>query len=177
MDFDDELENEPDGVGSDELLSDDNLRLPAGANPLVRLHAVRAWLERRERETKVEMGEAALSLQQLQERLGIGNVRRREYQDLSAQMQHYQHLFTQGQERLDAYEEAADLLEDAVNHVTVSERLLVEYYLELDGVVQEYRQALDDEDAEETVPQTPRLQALLDVQQRVERVGATYEEE
>jgi hypothetical protein len=174
MDFDDELEQEPDGVGSDELLSDDNLRLPAGANPLVRLHAVRAWLDRRERETKIEMGEAALSLQQLQEHLGIGNVRRREYQDLSAQMQRYQHLFTQGQERLDAYEEAADLLEDAVNHVTVSERLLVEYYLELDGVVQEYRQSLDDED---TAPQTPRLQALLDVQQRVERVGATYEEE
>ena len=32
-------------TGSDELLADDNLRLPERANVLVRVHAVRAWLD------------------------------------------------------------------------------------------------------------------------------------
>ena len=52
-------DHEPDDeTGSDELLSDENLRLPEGANILVRLHAVRAWLSRRRDETSIEVGEA-----------------------------------------------------------------------------------------------------------------------
>lgn len=44
MDIDDETSNVPVEIGSDELLSDDNLRLPESANILVRIHALRAWL-------------------------------------------------------------------------------------------------------------------------------------
>jgi hypothetical protein len=184
MDFDDEIDGEIEEVGSDELLSDDNLRLPVGANPLVRLHAVRAWLARRKRETKLEMGEAALSLQELQASLELANLRRREYQEQSAKLQRYQQLFVQAKERLETYEESSTLLEESVNHVTVSERLLVEYYLELDRIVQDYMQELSDQEAlagveagEHLQPaQTPRLQALRDVQQRIEHVGASYEE-
>jgi len=50
-------------VGSDELLAADELRLPAGASMLVRLHAMRAWLQRRHAESDLEVGQAALSLQ------------------------------------------------------------------------------------------------------------------
>src|SRR5579863_4634449 len=51
-------------TGSDELLADDNLRLPDSANVLVRVHAVRAWLARRHDEAAIEAGTAALTLQQ-----------------------------------------------------------------------------------------------------------------
>ena len=51
-------------TGSDELLADDNLRLPESANVLVRVHAVRAWLARRHEEATIEAGRAALALQQ-----------------------------------------------------------------------------------------------------------------
>ncbi len=64
MDDDDEISNLPEEIGSDELLSDDNLRLPESANILVRLHAVRAWLARRRNEAIIVEGEAALNLQQ-----------------------------------------------------------------------------------------------------------------
>ena len=67
MDFDDDkISQEATEIGSDELHSDDNLHLPIGANPLVRLHAVRAWLTRRQKMTNIEIGEVALELQQLQ---------------------------------------------------------------------------------------------------------------
>src|SRR2546421_295274 len=65
MNLDDEISNEPLEVGSDELLSDNNLRLPESANILVRVHAVQAWLTRRYQETTLEVGEAALALQEL----------------------------------------------------------------------------------------------------------------
>ena len=55
-------DNEP---GSDELLSDENLRLPEGANILVRLHAVRAWLSRKRDESNIEAGEAAIVMQEM----------------------------------------------------------------------------------------------------------------
>ncbi len=65
-------------IGSDELLSDDNLRLPESANVLVRLHAVQAWLSRRREEAAIEVGEAALALQEaIQENAQETRVRRR----------------------------------------------------------------------------------------------------
>ena len=43
MDIDNTLPSfQNEETGSDELLSDENLRLPEGANIIVRLHAVRA---------------------------------------------------------------------------------------------------------------------------------------
>ena len=176
MDFEDQINNETDEIGSDELLSDDSLHLPAGANPLVRLHAVRAWLTRRQRETKIEMGEAALEQQDIQAALEQGHLRRRAYQDYAERLQHYQQIFAQAQERLSTYEEAEVLLEETVNHVTIGERLLVEYYLEIESKIQDDVQEQGVLEASQA-QQTPRLQALLDVLQRIERVGATYEEE
>ena len=49
---------------SDELLASDELHLPTSANILVRLHALRAWLNRRRAESEVEIGSAALTLQE-----------------------------------------------------------------------------------------------------------------
>ena len=63
--FSDNHESGDDEMGSDELLSDENLRLPESANILVRLHAVRAWLFRRHDEATIEVGEAALALQEV----------------------------------------------------------------------------------------------------------------
>ena len=81
MDFDDDTSDSPAEAGSDELLSDDNLRLPESANILVRIHAVRAWLTRRQQETRFEMGETALALQEsMQEELHEAKLRRRERQ-------------------------------------------------------------------------------------------------
>src|SRR3989442_4046991 len=62
--FANDHESNDEELGSDELLSDDNLRLPESANILVRLHAVRAWLARRREEAIIEVGEAALEVQQ-----------------------------------------------------------------------------------------------------------------
>ncbi|HET8850977.1 MAG TPA: hypothetical protein VFN02_00480, partial [Ktedonobacteraceae bacterium] len=64
MNSDDHIPEESIETGSDELLSEDDLRLPESASVLVRLHAVRAWLARRHHEATVEVGEAALKLQQ-----------------------------------------------------------------------------------------------------------------
>ena len=47
MDNDDDFSGTSIEIGSDELLSDDNLRLPESASTLVRTHAVQAWLTRR----------------------------------------------------------------------------------------------------------------------------------
>ncbi|GCE20335.1 hypothetical protein [Dictyobacter kobayashii] len=170
MDFDEELSHQSEEVGSDELLSDDNLRLPEEANPLVRLHAVRAWLKRRETETHIDMGNAALTLQELQLSAGTAPLRRRAYQEQMERLQSAQNAFQRTQEYLATYEEAEEMLEDCVNHTTVGERLLVEYYLQIDELIQTSLQ-------ENNQAQTPRIEALLDVQSRIERVGATYEED
>src|SRR5215467_11561036 len=63
--FSDDHKPSDDEIGSDELLSDENLRLPESANILARLHAVRAWLSRRHDEASIEVGEAAMALQEL----------------------------------------------------------------------------------------------------------------
>jgi hypothetical protein len=171
MTFDDDIPEEATETGSDELLSDDNLRLPGGANPLVRLHAIRAWLTRRQKVTNLEIGEAALELQHLQQdEPGTARVRRRELEARQGQMQSLQQRFQQAQQRLATYEEAETLLEECVDHTTVGERLLVEYYLILEELVQDSLQAGESESS-------PRVQVLFDVQQRVERMSISEEDE
>ena len=172
MDSDDDSLEDTIETGSDELLSDDSLRLPESANPLVRLHAMRAWLRRRQKESTLEMGEAALTLQALQhEDIEAPRLRRREREELMQRVQHAQDSLQRAQAHLNAYEEAEVTLEDCVNHLTVGERLLVEYYLVLEEVIQTSIQ--DEHDA----ASSPRIQALLDVQQRVERVGSPQEDD
>jgi hypothetical protein len=170
MDFDNELSQEENEKGSDELLSDDNLRLPDNANPLVRLHAVRAWLNKRQKETRLDIGMIALDQQQLeQEGLEFGQTRRvspaslSRKQAIQTRLQFYQQL-------LSTYEEAETLLEDCVDHTTISERLLVEYFLTIEELVQTAQQ-------QPTNERSPRLTALNDVLHRVEQVGTSQEEE
>ncbi len=171
MDFDNDLPEETIETGSDELLSHDNLRLPEDASPLVRLHAVRAWLARRQKETGIEIGMAAIEMQNLQrtEASEGGRLRRRELQAREVQVQHAQQVFQDAQQRLHAYEDAEALLEESVNHITISERLLVEYYLATEELVQQGMQE------DETVA-SPRVQALIDVLHRVEHVTVPGEE-
>ncbi|TMD68293.1 MAG: hypothetical protein E6I91_04795 [Chloroflexi bacterium] len=170
MDYDDDIANSSIEIGSDELLSDDNLRLPESANILVRTHAVQAWLARRHEESAIEVGEAALALQQvmLQEPQET-RLRRRERQNLQWQIDQQQQVLKEAQQRLDGYIEAEALLEDCITH-TSGERVLVEYYLALENLVHNITQANRSE-------QSPRLQALFDVQHRVEHVGAPNEED
>ena len=58
-----------------------------------------------------------------------------------------------------------------MNHLTVNERLLVEYYLVLEELIQSSIQEEQDE------KYSPRVEALLDVQQRVERVGSPLDDD
>jgi hypothetical protein len=170
MNFDDEFLEETTEIGSDELLADDNLRLPDNANTLVRLHAIRAWLKRRQQETSMEIGETALALQNaLQEEPQGTHLRRRERQAQTERTQQQQQAFLDAQQRLSGYEEAEALLEDCVSHTTTGERVLVEYYLTLEELVEN---ALQENDTEHL----PRLQAVKDVQHRVEHVGSASEE-
>lgn len=168
-DDEDDLSNEATEIGSDELLSDENLRLPESANILVRLHAVRAWLARRHDETAIEVGEAAIALQEImQEPPPDTRMRRREQQLQRERLQQVQQSLTEAQQRLSAYEEAQSLLEECIAHTTSSERVLVEYYLTLEDLVQA-TQASQSESS-------PWLSALADVQHRIEQVGAPNEE-
>ncbi len=171
MNFDDEHSQEETETGSDELLSADNLRLPDSANPLVRLHAIRAWLTRRQQETHLEMGTIALDLQKMQQE-GQQEIklRRRELQARQDRLRAVQERFQSTQQLLRVYEEAERLLEDCVDHITVSERLLVEYYLTIEVLAQEAAQ-------EHEGAQSPRLVALSDVLHRIEQVGAPHEED
>src|SRR5690349_4960098 len=170
MSFDDDFAEEETETGSDELLSDDNLRLPEGASPLVRLHAIRAWLARRQYEMRIEIGESALALQRLMEdEPQMTRLRRRERVSLMDRVQQAQQEMEGAQQRLNTYEEAQTLLEECVTHTTQGERALVEYYLTLEDLLQ----SDDLPDAEITT--TPRQQALMDVQHRVEHVSAPHE--
>jgi hypothetical protein len=172
MSFDDDFTEEETETGSDELLSDDNLRLPEGASPLVRLHAIRAWLVRRQYETRIEIGEAALALQRLMEdEPQMTRLRRREQASLMERGQQAQQEMEGAQQRLNAYEEAQALLEECITHTTQGERALVEYYLALEDLLQS-----DDLPGAESVA-TPRQQALMDVQHRVEHVSSSQEED
>lgn len=171
VDIDDDTSDLSEEVGSDELLSDDNLRLPESANILVRLHAVRAWLARRREEAIIEVGEAALEFQQAATP-GPQETRlsRRERPGHDARLRDTQRVLAAAQQRLQAYEDAQTLLEDCIAHTTSGERVLVEYYLTLEELVQNSAQGSEEES-------TPRLRALSDVQHRIERVGAPNEEE
>jgi hypothetical protein len=173
MSFDDEFpESAENEIGSDELLSDDHLRLPEGASPLVRLHAIRAWLSRRQQETSIEIGEAALTLQQLmEEEPQMSRPRRRERLGMMERVHHVQQELQYAQQRLNTYEDAQTLLEDCITHTTPGERALVEYYLSLEEAMQ------SDDLANEEAINVPRRQALMDVQHRVEHVSTSYEDE
>src|SRR5579859_2351494 len=167
MNFDDEFSHETPETGSDELLSDDNLRLPDSASTLVRIHAIRAWLKRRRQEAAIEVGEAALAIQHTAQEDPQHRPRRREIQSNMERVQRAQQTFAEAQQRLDAYDEAETLLEDCVAHTTSGERVLVEYYLTLEELVQ---------DITDEIAHSPRYQALADVQHRVEHVGAPNED-
>ena len=115
MNFDDEFPDESTEIGSDELLADDNFRLPDSANTLVRLHAIRAWLKRRQKETSMEIGDTALALQQASQDEPQGmHLRRRERQAQTERLQQQQQAFLDAQQRLQGYEEAEALLEEIV---------------------------------------------------------------
>src|SRR5260370_40048079 len=134
MDFDDDtISEEVTEAGSAEFLSDDNLSLPTAANPLVRLHAVLAWFTRRQKVTNIEIGEAALELQELQQdESGSARLRRRELQVRQEQMQYLQQRFQQAQERLEIYGTAESLLKERLDQTTVGGRLLVDSYFMLE---------------------------------------------
>lgn len=163
----DDLSPSEDEVGSDELLAADELRLPADANMLVRLHAIRAWLNRRRDEAALEVGAAALNMQTAA-RAAESEVRpRRRFAENSFMLDRAQRELVTAQRRLSAYEEVRELLEDCVAHTTVGDRLLVEYYLSLEERLQ----------ASDSPTDTPWLEAMQDVLQRVGQLGTPGEEE
>jgi hypothetical protein len=170
--FSDDPDSDEDQIGSDELLSDENLHLPESANILVRLHAVRAWLVRRHDEATIEVGEAALALQEaMQEDAVEARPRRRAQQvEVMQQFQRAQKALAASQQRLSAYEEAQSILEDCVAH-TSGERVLVEYYLTLEELVLQ-----NQEQADPVEDRSPWLDALSEVLHRVEHVGTSNEE-
>lgn len=178
MDIDDELPDESSETGSDELLSEDNLRLPESANILVRVHAVRAWLTRRQYEAAIQVGEAALHLQEMEtEEPQELSMRRRARQLLTERRARAQQAVTDAQERLSAYEKAQALLEECIAH-TSGERVLVEYYLLLEEQAATSNLPQVEDEAADQLPHSPAwFSAIADVQHRVEHVGIPAEEE
>ena len=174
MDIDNNLppfQNEE--TGSDELLSDENLRLPEGANILVRVHAVRAWLSRRRDEATIEVGEAAIALQEMMQEEAVEvrpRRRTRQIEAVQGQFQRAQKALAESQQRLSAYEEAQTILEECVAH-TSGERVLVEYYLTLEELVLQSQEQVD-----QTEDRSPWLDAMSDVLHRIEHVGTPDEE-
>ena len=158
-------------TGSDELLADDNLRLPDSANVLVRVHAVRAWLARRHEEATIEAGMAALALQQATSDSGAETrPRRRAPQPPDTTLAQQQ--LADARQRIDACEEAQTLLEDYIAH-TNGDRVLVEYYLAVEQLIIDNGYALS---GENPIQHTPWLDTMLEVMQRVEHVGTPQEE-
>ena len=159
-------------IGSDELLSDDNLRLPENANMLVRLHAVRAWLSRRYDEANLEVGDAAYAIQEIMQEDALETrVRHRIRLGEEAQrLIHVQQALAEAQQRQSAYEEAQTILEDCIAH-TSGERVLVEYYLTLEELVLQSQKNMDS-----TREHSPWFDALADVLHRIEHVGTPEEE-
>src|SRR5258706_10750627 len=101
MNIDDEIPGESGETGSDELLSEDNLRLPESANILVRVHAVRAWLVRRRGEAAIQVGEGALHLQKMAlEQPQEPRIRRRAQQLLTEGRVRAQQALVNAQERM-----------------------------------------------------------------------------
>jgi hypothetical protein len=175
MDFHDDFseheqaENEEDEIiGSDELLSQDELRLPESASILVRLHAVRAWLTRRQQDTRIEMGNTALALQEASQDQAFTLTRRRDREQQEARLRQAQQRYQAAQERLETYEEAQTLLEECIDH-TSGERVLVEYYLQLEDLMQKKQ--------DDSRTSNASLASLADVLHRIEHVGAPSEED
>lgn len=164
-DEDDNLATEE--IGSDELLAADELRLPESANILVRLHALRSWLNRRHAETELEIGAAALDLQEAMREAESELRPRRRLAQSDFLVQRAQRSLVAAQQRLSAYDEAGTLLEDCVTHTTAGERLLVEYYLSLEELVQ----------ASDSPADSPWQEVMADVLHRVEQVGTPGEGE
>lgn len=165
MDNDDNDElSDAQEIGSDDLFAADDLRLPENANVLVRLHALRAWLHRRYAEAELEIGVAALALQAAM-RESETRPRRRATQD-NFLCQKTQQALASAQQSRSAYDEALVLLEDCVAHITTGERLLVEYYLSLEELIE----------ASHTSAENPWLTAMADVLRRVEQVSTSNEE-
>lgn len=152
--------------GSDELLAADELRLPESANVLVRLHALRAWLERKRAESGREIGLAALALQATMSEPPREERPRRRVGENNAPLARAQTALAHAQQRLSAYDEASTLLEECVAHTTTGTRLLVEYYLSLEELLA----------ADEAPQQAPWREAMQDVLHRVEQVGSPGEE-
>ncbi len=163
-------QGEPQEQGSDELLAADDLRLPEGASFLVRLHALRAWLARRLAEERLAVGEAALQIQALAREQGPSS-RRRIQEQQAREQQAAQLAFTIASQRLESYQEAADLLDDYIAH-TGGERLLVEYYLALHGLLDEERPSGSAGCSSSSV----RQEVLLEIMQRIERVSVPPED-
>lgn len=173
-------ENEAEEVteaGSDDLLADDALRLPESANILVRLHAVRAWFTRRIREANIAIGDAALMLQEAMQEpeQSLVRPRRREREANSSMLriQRAQEAVTMATQRLNTYEEVQALLEETVSHVTAGERVLVEYYLAIEQLIEDSLNSID----RNTEEQQTRRDVLADVLHRIEHVGIPDEEE
>ncbi|HKV59595.1 MAG TPA: hypothetical protein VJO32_14975 [Ktedonobacteraceae bacterium] len=160
-------------AGSDELLADDNLRLPDSANVLVRVHAVRAWLSRRHDEAAIEAGRAALALQQVMSNPGAESHPRRRALQPPDTSQAQQQL-ADARQRIDAIEEAQALLEECIAH-TNGERVLVEYYLAVEQLLLDSGYALSG-DTPEHLQHTPWFDAMLDILQRIEHVGTPQED-
>ncbi|WP_069801392.1 hypothetical protein [Thermogemmatispora onikobensis] len=174
----DEYEEQEQERGSDELLASDELRLPEGASFLVRLHAVRAWLARRQEEARLAAGEAALRLQEqalAQER--ESRLRRRQLEQQARLQEQARQELEGANRRLQAYAEAAALLEETIDH-TSGQRVLVEYYLTLSELLEhEVDSARSPQERESLIACSPRLQALQEVLQRVEQVSVSTEDD
>ena len=139
----------------------------------MRLHAVRAWLSRRCEEATIEVGEAAIALQEMMQEQAVEVRPRRRTRQIKAvqeQFQRAQKALTQSQQRLSAYEEAQTILEDCVAH-TSGERVLVEYYLTLEELVLQSQEQVD-----QTEDRSSWLDAMSDVLHRIEHVGTPDEE-
>jgi hypothetical protein len=158
--------------GSDELLADDNLRLPDSANVLVRIHAVRAWLARQHDEAAIEVGMAALAFQQAMSG-PVEELRpRRRAHQLQPDTTVAQQQLTDAQQRLGAIEEAQEVFEDCIAH-TNGERALVEYYLAVEQLLLDNGYSLSDDNP---TRHTPWFDAMVAVLQRIEHVGTLQED-
>lgn len=166
-DHDNDLSSPEEESGSDELLAADDLRLPADANILVRLHAMRAWLGRRYEESGLDVGGAALDVQEIARATEHLTRSRRHAAEREALMRSAERKLATARRRQDAYEEARELLEDYVAHTTIGDRLLVEYYLALEERLQ----------APDSPTDTPWIETMQDVMHRVEQVGTPEEDE
>ena len=89
-------------------------------------------------------------------------MRRQEQQLQRERLQQVQQSLNVAQQRVSAYEEAQSLLEECIAH-TSGERVLVEYYLTLEDLVQTTHTTTQTPQPESS----PRLSALAEVQQDV----------